>query len=59
MRGGIVLTGEVVGVIFRGRVRGEFLQPHFVVVKQAVLGVGDEDGGGGRWRKPDGGVIIT
>ena len=46
VRVGVVLAGEVVLIIFRGRVRGEFFQPHVVVVEQAVLGVVDEDAGG-------------
>jgi len=46
VRVGVVLTGAVVLVLRRRRVRREFLQPDIVIVQQAVLGVVDVNAGG-------------
>jgi hypothetical protein len=43
---GIVFAGAVVVVTGDRFVRGEFFEPDFIIVQEAVLGVIDKDGGG-------------
>jgi hypothetical protein len=43
---GVVLAGEVVAIIFSGRVGSKLFQPYLVIMEQAILGVIDEDAGG-------------
>ena len=45
MRVGVVLARAIVTVLRGGFVRREFFQPRFVIGKQSVLGVIDENGG--------------
>jgi hypothetical protein len=41
----IIFPGPVVLVLACGRVRGEFFQPHVVIVQKPFLGIVDEDRG--------------